>query len=593
MSTSEARPTLFRRAGARLIAGVSAAAVLASVLVGVTPPSSASALSGSEFKPGNIISDSVFYKSDAMSETQIQSFLDQKVGACSNGQCLNVLRHSMASKARVLSTSTGAIRCDPVQGGNDLRASTIIHRTQVACGISAKVILVTLQKEQALVTAKSPSKAALDRAMGFACPDTAPCAVDSLGFGNQVYKGALQLNTYRAAKFGLQPGNRTIGYHPNPACGSSTFLIENFATAALYNYTPYRPNAAALNNLGGSGDACSSYGNRNFWVFYNNWFGSTHSSQPASFKPIPITPTAAIERVGGIDRYTVAANLAQQNFPTAPVSTVYISTGRNFPDGLSASAAAATLGGPLLLVNGSKIPDAVKVQLARLKPASIVVSGGTGVVPETVYKELAKYTPSIRRDAGTDRYSTSRAVAKAAFPTATTAYIATGTNFPDALSASSAAAAAGAPVILVPGNYNTVGEPTLQLLRELGVNKVTIAGGPAAVSTSIETQLRGALGTANVTRQGGTDRYNVSVAINRAAFDKSETVYIASGQNFPDALAGAAVAGKQEAPLYIVPGTCFSRSVLQDIIDTGAKKVVLLGGTAVLSSSLEQYENCP
>ena len=572
-----------RAVSARLVAGVCASALLAAALVGVTPPTSASAFTGSEFNPGHIISDTEFYKADAMSEAQIQSFLDAKIGTCSNAQCLNVLRQTVSNKARIMSTATGAVRCEAMQGGTDLRASTIVYRTQVACGISAKVILVTLQKEQALVMSKAPSKAALDRAMGFACPDTAPCAVDSLGFGNQVYKGTLQLKTYKAAKFGMQPGTRTIYWHPNSSCGSSTFVIENYATAALYNYTPYRPNAAAINNLGGLGDGCSSYGNRNFWVFYYSWFGN----------PNDITPSAAVARVGGEDRYVVAANLAQQNFPTAPVDTVYIATGGDFPDGLSASAAAAHAGGPLLLVNGASIPAETRAQLLRLKPASIVVSGGAGIVPDAVYAELAKLTTTIRRDAGADRYETSRAVARAAFASATTAYIATGADFPDALSASAAAAAAAAPVILVPGYDSAVDEPTLQLLRDLGVTSVTIAGGTAAVSAGIEEQFKRVLGAGKVLRHGGADRYAVSEAINRAAFDQSDKVYIATGSNFPDALAGAAVAGGQKAPLYVVRGNCFPKNVLQDIVDSGATTMVLLGGAAVLSSDLEKWANCP
>jgi hypothetical protein len=51
-------------------------------------------------------------------------------------------------------------------------------------------------------------------------------------------------------------------------------FIENQATAGLYNYTPYTPNDAALNNMYGTGDACSSYGNRNFWRIYTDWFGN-------------------------------------------------------------------------------------------------------------------------------------------------------------------------------------------------------------------------------------------------------------------------------------------------------------------------------
>ena len=73
-----------------------------------------------------------------------------------------------------------------------------------------------------------------------------------------------------------------IQWHPNANCGASEVYIVNNATAALYNYTPYRPNQAALNNLGGTGDACSSYGNRNFWKFFTDWFGSTTVPKAAS-----------------------------------------------------------------------------------------------------------------------------------------------------------------------------------------------------------------------------------------------------------------------------------------------------------------------
>ena len=71
--------------------------------------------------------------------------------------------------------------------------------------------------------------------------------------------------------------NNYIYWNPNYSCGNSSVYIENQATAALYIYTTYRPNQAALNNLYGSGDGCSSYGNRNFWRIFTDWFGSTQS----------------------------------------------------------------------------------------------------------------------------------------------------------------------------------------------------------------------------------------------------------------------------------------------------------------------------
>jgi hypothetical protein len=259
---------------------------LSMVFVGIglcAPTNPASAVTGSQFDPGNIIDDSLFYSPAAMSEAEIQAFLDSKIGSCSNGKCLNVLVDSVASRPRVVSDSTGNVRCEAFQGGQ-LTAAAIIYRVQSACGISAKVILVTLQKEQGLVTKTAPSDAALARAMGYACPDTAPCAPTTLGFGNQVYAGTLQLMTYKASRFGMQPGVRAILWNPASSCGSGTVNVQNYATAALYNYTPYQPNAAALANVYGTGDGCSSYGNRNFWVYYNDWFGSTTGAPPVVLK---------------------------------------------------------------------------------------------------------------------------------------------------------------------------------------------------------------------------------------------------------------------------------------------------------------------
>lgn len=258
------------------------------ILVGLTfapQPPRAEALSASQFDAGNLISDADFYNGNAMGQSEIQAFLDAKIGACNNGLCLNVLTENVASRSRLVSDSTGNLRCDAFQGGL-LSAAAIIYRAQLACGISAKVILVTLQKEQGLVTSKSPSQPTLDRAMGQGCPDNSGGTCSSLyfGFGNQVYSAALQLNTYRASRFSIQPGNNLIRYSPSadPSCNGTVINIQNFATAALYAYTPYQPDPQALSTLTGSvpGDICAAYGNRNFWVYYNTWFGLSPAPGP-------------------------------------------------------------------------------------------------------------------------------------------------------------------------------------------------------------------------------------------------------------------------------------------------------------------------
>ena len=261
---------------------ISTASILAVLLafLGVTlspiGDKPAAAINGSMFDPGLIISDSVFYDFGAMSVKEVQRFLDSQVSGCSPANtpgCLKDFRMDTPAVAE----SPG--RCAAMPAKTNVSAAEVIVDVAKACGINPRVILVKLEKEQSLVTMSNPSQTRMDRALGYNCPDTAPCAVTTLGLFNQIYKGAGQLNYYSnpAGPFTwLQPGRQvTIGYQANrPSCGSQSFVLQNKATAALYYYTPYVPNQAALDNLYGLGDSCSAYGNRNFWRLWHDWFGS-------------------------------------------------------------------------------------------------------------------------------------------------------------------------------------------------------------------------------------------------------------------------------------------------------------------------------
>lgn len=543
---------------------------------------SAATLSGSDFQPGNIISDDAFYDSNAMTEAEIQAFLDQKIGTCANSNCLNIRRTTTFDRP------ADRTICDAYVGAPNELTSTIIFKVQRACGISAKVILVTLQKEQSLVTAKAPTEGKLSRAMGYGCPDSAngECDAKFYGLYNQIYKAAWQFRRYSTPDpFGRhQPGTVAVLYHPNSACGTRTVNILNNATAALYNYTPYTPNAAALSNLRGTGDACSSYGNRNFWVYYNDWFGDPLVTFP---------PGVSTDRIGGNDRYDVAVEISRQNFP-GPVSTVYVATGTNYPDALSAAPAAAQAGAPLLLVpSDSSFPASVRAEIQRLQPDEIVVVGGPASVTPTIYTALSQLTSQISRHTGNDRYEVSRSIAATAFSGgAAVAYVATGANYPDALSASAAAGSIGAPVILVPGTVPTLDLATTALIAQLGVTEIRIAGGPASVVPDLETQLASLPGVTSVRRLTGADRFNVSGATNRDAFTTSTRVYLASGMNYPDALSGAAVAGSQGAPLYVIPPDCIPSYVLQDVVSLGATRMTILGGPGSVAPAVMRFARC-
>ena len=242
-------------------------------------PDRADAFSGADFDPGYIISDAQFYATDVMSQGQIQAFLEAQIGSCSNSLCLNVLKVDTPTTTLEFGT------CATYSGEAGEPAARIIYKVQQACAISAKVILATLQKEQGLVTSKAPTSGVLRKAMGQGCPDTAQCDSAFYGFFIQVLSGARQLAWYgnpQGSHTSIKVGQlNSVRYSPTASCGSSNVQIRNRATASLYYYTPYQPNAAAMANLRGSGDACSSYGNRNFWVNYTTWFGPATSPGPA------------------------------------------------------------------------------------------------------------------------------------------------------------------------------------------------------------------------------------------------------------------------------------------------------------------------
>jgi len=291
-----------RRLPARFLGLVAAIAIAASALLVFTETAPASAASTDSFQAGNIISDQNFFDANAMSAAQIQSFLDSKIPTCSTGNCLNILHVDTTSRPAAY-TQAGNLVCNPYQGALGESAATVIFKVEQACSVSAKAILVILQKEEGLVTKTSVSAAVLARAMGYGCPDSAAGACDSLyyGFYNQVYLAAWQLRRYGtpAVVGNYQPGVNFVAYSPNAACGGTNITIQNRATAALYTYTPYQPNAAALNNLNGTGDACSSYGNRNFWVYYNSWFGDPTVTAGTPEANVTITPAPSSIGISG------------------------------------------------------------------------------------------------------------------------------------------------------------------------------------------------------------------------------------------------------------------------------------------------------
>lgn len=295
----------------KIFTAVLALVALLAGLALTAPAAPAEAANNADFRADNIISNEVFFNSDTMSPADIQNFLANKGRNCVAGSapCLKDFRADSPSRP-----AQGAGHCGAYPGGSNELASTIIYKAAKACGINPQVLIVTLEKEQSLVTGTRPSSTRFAIAMGFDCPDTRACGTSSMGFEYQMYKAAWQFRQYTLTPnyFRYKPGNIAVQFNPNAACGSTVVNIKNQATANLYNYTPYQPNAAALRAGAGVGDSCSAYGNRNFFRFFTDWFGS-----PASY----ITPN-----VGAFDEVTTGLDsLTVRGWALDPTSTTPVS----------------------------------------------------------------------------------------------------------------------------------------------------------------------------------------------------------------------------------------------------------------------------
>lgn len=274
------------------------------------------------FTPGNIIDDGVFFNSATMTESDIQRFLETRVPNCQSGYtCLKDWRDTSRTVA-------ADAMCGPYSGEANERASRIIFKVSQACGINPQVILATLQKEQGLVLHTWPSDWRYRIAMGQGCPDTAACDTRYYGFFNQVYGAAWQFKRYAnppgTSRYftWYAPGNTwNIQFNPNAGCGSSPVFVANQATSNLYYYTPYQPNAAALAVGTGTGDDCSAYGNRNFYHYFTEWFGTTRGSGVALART---AGDPAVYLLSGGRRWYVpdGDDLASLSSAFGPVSTV-------------------------------------------------------------------------------------------------------------------------------------------------------------------------------------------------------------------------------------------------------------------------------
>jgi hypothetical protein len=257
------------------------------------------AADNSLFNANNIMSDYVMTNSDSMTEAQIQAFLNSKVTCDHWGEKWSELGGGTRAQYAQARGWALPFQCLNTYTQDGETSAHIIWQAAQDYSINPQVLIVLLQKEQSLVTDEWPGPHQYRSATGYGCPDTAACDSQYYGFKNQVRNAAKFFHAYQTGNPAwyklVWPDDHyngtwrqfyyNIEWHPKflneqtgqyeDWCGVSNTLIENRATASLYSYTPYRPNQAALNAGYGNGDWCSSYGNRNFFLYFTDWFGNT------------------------------------------------------------------------------------------------------------------------------------------------------------------------------------------------------------------------------------------------------------------------------------------------------------------------------
>lgn len=298
---------------------------------------------------------------------------------------------------------------------------------------------------------------------------------------------------------------------------------------------------------------------------------------------------AGVVRLAGATRYETALAIAGSTATTVPVAVV--ATARSYPDALSAAGLAGAYRGSLLLVDRDSVPFAAMCALANQRPQRIVVVGGTGAVSAAAERALAGFSPKVERLAGADRYATAHAaatrIAEQAGPSQT-AFLVRGDSFPDALSVAPLAYHLAAPVLLTPRASLDAG--AREVLRSAGVTHVVIAGGTGAVAAGVASAVA-SLGDVEVTRLAGADRYGTAALVARygeaQGWVTPTWVGVATGADFPDALAGGVGCGRMGGVLLLTAPQALSAPTASALRALGpAGRIAVLGGPHAVSGAV-------
>lgn len=393
--------------------------------------------------------------------------------------------------------------------------------------------------------------------------------------------------TVPARAFGLDPSQTagvSIGQALNPSDLPSGILPMGDAVTIQWNGSVKKYLRLALTAIGTTPDS-----NRLGYIFH--WSGSrwiligggvnattinVGITEPGVYR-VGFSIPPENHRIAGYDKIQTALQISLSQFPNG-TDTVVLATANDFSDALSGVPLAYKVHAPILLTTCDQLPSAVGREIQRLAPKKIILLGGTAVISKTIELQL-QASFALQRLAGVTRYGTAAQIASN-LGTVGQAVLVNGTSFPDAISVASMAAQQGLPIFLT--DSNSLPSETDSMMRQLLVSETTVGGGEAVVSPSIFSNLP------SPKRLSGYDRYDTAAAILQAFPPQGNLLFIATGENYPDALSGGVVAAMNQTSLVLVALTGPNPSEVSVLKTWQGKTIYIFGGTAVVPESVVQ-----
>ncbi len=312
----------------------------------------------------------------------------------------------------------------------------------------------------------------------------------------------------------------------------------------------------------------------------NGQAGGSEGGTPEE-SPVPSFDQAT-KRIAGETAEDTMQQIVQTAFPD-PVDKVVLATSESYWDALSANSLAGSLKAPVLLTHHNQLPAQTIAELKRLKTSKVVVCGGENAISNDVVSQLKALNIEVERVAGQWASDTANDIAKK-LDKSDTAIVATSWGYEDALSAASYAYANKAPIFLANYNTATLDASSIQTMKDKGVKKVYIVGGTSVVSPEVEAQLSAAGIT--VERIAGETAYDTSAKLATRLISlgmHANNMAIATGWGYTDALAGAALCGKQNSVMVLADNT--NQTAINDVVAANKNAIqnyYIFGGTSVV-----------